>query len=141
MSIDRSKFCASCGKPRGVLEARRESWGLNCRTVIVPRSEDPGLRPWQICNDLIFNAGVWRNGGCDESTHLCDECLRIGLRAIKLEVDRLLEVVEVDAKKDAEIAILTQRLGVLQLSHHNLQHDYDLLRRRGIAAPMQEGEA
>lgn len=102
---------------------------MKCPCVIVPRHEDPNLRPWQTTNDLIYQAGVWRNGGCDESTHLCDDCLRIGLRAIKLEVDRLLEVFEKDTDKDSEIANLNQRLGVLQHAHHNLRSDYEQLRR------------
>ena len=130
MSNNRSQFCATCGKARGVLEARRESWSIRPSTPMVPRKEDPSLRPWQITNDLIVSACVYRNGGCSEDTHLCDDCLRIGLRAIKLEVDRLLEVVEADHDKDCEIAVLSNRLGSLQNSYHNLQHDFDVFRRR-----------
>jgi len=122
MNRKRSDFCSTCGKPRGTLEPRRESWGLDCRTAMVPRSDDPTMKPWQISNDLIFNAAVWRNGGTSEESHLCDDCLRIGLRAIKLEVDRLLESVEAGADKDAEIATLTQRLGSLQLKFSNMEY-------------------
>ena len=130
MGVDRSKFCATCGKPRVGLEQRRESWSINCQTVLVPRPKDESLCPWQITNDLIISANVYRNGGCSEDTHLCDDCLRIGLRAIKLEVDRLLQAIEADTSKDIEIADLTERLGSLQHAHHNLEHDFSLLTRR-----------
>lgn len=88
-------------------------------------------------NDLIVGAQVYRNGGTGADTHLCDECLRAGLRVIKLEVDRCLEAVEKDADKDAEITRLTDELASLQLTHHNLEHQSGYLirdHRRLVAA-------
>lgn len=113
-TTDRSKNCATCGKARGPLEQRRASWRFDPRPPLVPRPEQPDARPWQCVNDLIVYAGVYRNGGTDEATHLCDDCLRIGLRAIKAEVDAALEVAEAGADKDAEIAALKQRLAETQ---------------------------
>ena len=107
---DRSRYCATCGKPRGPLEDRRESWGLRCPTAKVPLPSDSTQKPWQCLNDLIISAAVYRNGGTSDDCHPCDDCLRIGLRAIKTEIDRLLEVIESDADKDREIAELQARL-------------------------------
>lgn len=121
--------CSTCGRLRG-LALKRESWGLQCPTVLVPRTGDPNDRPAQITNDLIYNAGVWRNGGTGSDTHLCDDCLRIGLRAIKLKVDALLESIEEGADKDAEIADLTQRLGKLQFHYQSLVHTHNRMQSR-----------
>lgn len=81
---DRSKFCATCGRERKPLEMRRDVWRFE-ETPLVPRILD--LKPWQMTNDLIVMVSIYRNGGTDEATHLCDDCLRIGLRAIKVTVD------------------------------------------------------
>ena len=80
---------------------QRKSWGLECPTVLIPRTGGDDDKPAQMINDLIVNAAVWRNGGCAEDTHLCDDCLRVGLRHIKLKVDACLEVIEADTDKDA----------------------------------------
>lgn len=109
---------------------RRESWGLECPTVLIPRTGNDDDKPAQIVNDLIVNAAVWRNGGCNAETHLCDDCLRVGLRHIKLKVDAALEVIEADADKDTELAALTQKLGREQCKLNNLQHDHDRMQDR-----------
>lgn len=114
MGRDRSKWCATCGKPRGPLEQRRGSFGAD-ELPAVPRAEAAGSPgPWQSYNDLICHVGIYRNGGCDESTHLCDDCLRVGLRALKLRIDGLLAATEPDAGKDAELARLTAEVARLQ---------------------------
>ena len=80
---------------------------------MVPPTGNPDDRPAQTSNDLIVNASVWRNGGISEKTHLCDRCLRIGLRAIKARIDALLESLDGGGDKDAELVELTERLGTL----------------------------
>jgi hypothetical protein len=109
---------------------RRESWGLECPTVLIPQTGNDADKPAQMVNDLIVNAAVWRNGGTNQETHLCDDCLRVGLRHIKLKVDSALEVIEADADKDAELAALTQKLGRTQCELNNLQHDHDRMQDR-----------
>ncbi len=121
--------CCTCGRPRGLAQ-RRQSWGLDCPTVLVPRTGNPEDRPWQITNDLICNAGVWRNGGSNDKTHICDECIRIGLRHIKLKVDELLGTLEAGHNKDAEIERLQQRLGSLQHAHSNLVYAHNRMQGR-----------
>jgi hypothetical protein len=128
----RSQSCSTCGKKRGPLEQRRESWGIH-DTPDVPRRDDPEARPWQIHNDLITSVSVYRNGGTSGDTHLCDDCLRIGLRDIKLKVDEMLEVVEEGADKDAELAQLTERLSKLQYQHNLTGFEYDRAIKRVAA--------
>lgn len=128
-SRNQADFCCVCGQPRGLAQ-RRESWGLKCPTALIPRSANPEHRPWQITNDVIYSAGVWRNGGADEKTHICDECLRIGLREIKLHIDELLGSIEADHDKDKELAELTQRLARVQHYHQSLAYAHDRMQGR-----------
>ena len=108
---DRALLCATCGKKRGPLEQRRDSWSIKGLPAMVPRRDDVDGKPWQQTNDLIIHAAVYRNGGTSDDCHLCDDCLRIGLRKIKAEVDEALGI-EVDHV--SEIVRLTDALGHLQ---------------------------
>lgn len=128
LADQRSKFCATCGKPRSPLEVRRESWSLDMPTVLIPRRDDVDGQPWQQTNDLIVNAAVWRNGGTGETCHLCDDCLRIGLRRIKQDVDEALGIVEMGHDQQAELVRLTQKLASIQ---HEVR-EVEQLRAAGI---------
>lgn len=115
-SFDRSQFCATCGRKRRPLEQRRESWRFD-DTPIVPRRENgppplPGYSHpcWQQTNDLIVSCNIYRNGGTNEVCHLCDDCLRVGLRAIKAKVDAALEETG-GSDQTTEIVRLTEELG------------------------------
>jgi len=103
---------------------------MDCRTAIIPHTANPAEHGDQITNDVVCHAGVWRNGGSGEDTHLCDDCIRIGLRVIKLKVDEMLGAVESDADKDTELAALTQRLGLMQHSHQLLAYAHDRMQLR-----------
>lgn len=126
MSKHRNDFCATCGRQRKPLEQRRDTWRFST-TPIIPRIE--GLQPWQITNDLIVSTCIYRNGGTSEDCHLCDDCLRIGLRCIKVEVDSALDTIEPEASKDAELVDLTEQLGSAQHQLSNLKNDLKNLRK------------
>lgn len=126
---ERAKHCCTCGRLRGLAQ-RRGSWGLNCPTVSVPRTGNPEDRPWQIHNDLICNAGVWRNGGSGDDSHICDDCIRIGLRLIKLKVDELLGEIEAGRDKEVELANLTERLAILQFYHDGVVYNANRMQSR-----------
>lgn len=112
------------------MSALRCSWGLDCPTAIIPRTGNPEHHPWQITNDIIYNAAVWRNGGSGDDTYMCDECLRVGLRLIKLKVDEALGELAPERDKDAEIAELTARLGELQFHCQSVVFEHNRMQRR-----------
>lgn len=126
--MNESERCWTCGRKRGLAPIRR-SWSLG-ELPLVPRTGSPEDKPAQITNDLICNAVVYRNGGTNEDTHLCDECLRIGVRSIKVGLDKLLDELDDGKDKDAELVKLTQRLGTTQHQLSNLQHDHDRMQGR-----------
>lgn len=140
--MNRADRCWTCGRPRGLAQ-QRKSWGLDCRTVIVPRTENSDDKPAQTTNDLICHAGIWRNGGTNHETHLCDDCLRIGLRAMKLKIDALLGELEKGRDTDIELAELTERLGRLQARHHNVCFDHNRMqdRLRTVLEGMPDSQA
>lgn len=125
---DRGDRCWTCGRRRGI-EPKRASFGTS-PDAYIPRTDDPDDSPAQIANDLICRVSVYRNGGTNDSTHLCNECLRIGLRAIKVRVCELLDELDLGHDKDAEIAELTKRLAHLQLRHHNVCYAHDRMQGR-----------
>jgi hypothetical protein len=83
-----SSHCWTCGRPRGVA-VRRASGSIDL-LVPVPCYPGPNSQPCQQYNDMICHAGVYRNGGTNGHTHLCDDCLRLGLRALRAEIDTML---------------------------------------------------
>jgi len=120
------------------------SWSLKIGTPFVPRTDDPKDKPAQSANDLICSAAVYRNGGTNSDTHLCDDCLRIGVRAIKVEIDALLGDLDANSDKHAVIADLTQRLGESQFRHYSACFDHDRMQQRLqtlLALPELEGLA
>lgn len=130
----RADRCATCGRPRG-LSQRRQSWGIH-PTVYIPRTGNPDDKPWQIANDLICSASVYRNGGTSSDTHLCDECLRIAVRALKVQLDTLLGELDEGHDKDAELAGLAQRVSALQYRHYMACFDHNRMQDR-LSAVLQ----
>lgn len=125
MNADR---CWTCGRPRG-LSPQRAAWSLSLNPF-VPRTADPTDSPAQSVNDLICSAAIYRNGGTNGETHLCDACLAIGIRALKVKLDTLLGELDIPTDKDAALADLTERLGALQARHHNVCFDHDRMQDR-----------
>lgn len=37
---------------------------------------------------MIVSVSMWRNGGTDENTHMCDGCILVGLNEAKRFVDQ-----------------------------------------------------
>lgn len=127
---ERSDRCWICGRKRG-LEPLRDAWSLNMPTVFVPRTGDPDDKPAQISNDVMVGAYVYRNGGSAKGeTHICNQCITVGARAIKVRLSEVLE--EIDPKHDleAEVARLTARLASTQNALQNVCHDHDRMQKR-----------
>lgn len=79
--------CATCGVPR-LLEPRRQSVGGNATLHMSQIKPTPGAAESHPQILLVFHA--YRNGGTDESTHMCGECARLSLVEIHREISRLL---------------------------------------------------
>lgn len=139
--MDRAEHCWTCGRPRG-LSQQRESWSLRMPTPAIPRTGNPADKPSQGYNDLICQVSVYRNGGTDRGTHLCDDCLRIGVRAIKVRIDELLEELGEEHDKDKALAELTERLATSQFRHRQVCFDHNRMQKRlkEILPPLQDNE-
>ena len=128
--MDAKARCWLCGRPQGLAQ-RRESWSLDCKLALVPRTDNPDDKPAQITNDLIINAAIWRNGGSDQkTTHICDDCLRVGLRAIKVAVANVLDEFDSGHDKDAELADMTQRLAHCQFELDSVSYAHNRMQER-----------
>jgi hypothetical protein len=129
--VTRADRCDTCGRPRG-LEQRRKIFGLSPEsgTVYIPRTDNPDDHPRQQSNDLICRVSVYRNGGVGDDSHLCNECLRVALRSIKVAVAEALGELDADHDKDAEIAALTARLATLQHKHWSVCFDHNRMQER-----------
>ena len=117
-TLERADCCATCGKKRKPLERRRNAWSLQHSTTGVPPPRSQSRGPGSSLIDLIINACVYRNGGTSEDCHLCDDCLRIGLRALKARSTPLWRN---RGRCHAELAELNRRLLYLQFTQHRIR--------------------
>lgn len=83
-------MCCLCGAPRRPTHAPVESFG-NRLPIIHMRDHREVMRHPEIEADpqLLVNVSMWRNGGVDTAgrTHMCDDCILVGLRVAKEWVD------------------------------------------------------
>ena len=122
-----SSHCCACGKHRGISQIR-ESWGLQCPIVCVPLP--PEKEGDQYNHQYIANASVFRNGGSGSNTHICDECLLVGLRYLKVEISKLIGELDVEHSRDERIVALTKQLTNIQHAHQNICYDHDRMQDR-----------
>lgn len=92
---NRSEYCATCGAKRPPLRECRAAWYYTA--ILEMTDHRPVEGAWESRPQLIVKADIWRNGGTDETCHLCDECLRVGLLALKQVIDEALGVEKTDA--------------------------------------------
>lgn len=88
----RSDFCCLCGSPRKPTQAPLESFGnsVECVSISEYRELKPGR--WEEKPQLLVNVSMWRNGGtAPGQTHICDDCVVVGLTIAKRFVDQSLE--------------------------------------------------
>lgn len=88
---DRSAHCCLCGEPRRVTQSPVNSFdnGVECVTIGNHRELKPGR--WEQSPQLLVSVSMWRNGGTDAFTHMCDGCIVVGLKSAKTFVDNALE--------------------------------------------------
>jgi len=130
MNTNRADRCATCGRPRGI-SLQRESWSLNRNVCAIPRTTDPGDNPWQCwSNDVIRTVSIYRNGGTDATTHLCDDCLRIAIRSIVVDLHQVLDELDAGHPLDSELATATERLANIQEAYAVLCFAHDRMQDR-----------
>lgn len=88
----RADHCCLCGTPRRATQAPVGSFG-NGSIIVQMNKHRPmldGRR--EISPQLIVSVSMWRNGGVAEGqTHMCDDCIVVGLKEAKAFVDASLE--------------------------------------------------
>jgi hypothetical protein len=91
MSAPRHNHCCLCGAPRRPTQKPVESFGTNeCITISQHRPLKEGR--WEISPQLLVSVQMWRNGGTARGeTHICDDCVVVGLKAAKRFVDESLD--------------------------------------------------
>lgn len=75
-----NKHCCLCGEARLPHQAPTES--LSNQTAMLSMKEHRELKPgrWEISPQMLVSVCLWRNGGtASGATHICDECLIVGL--------------------------------------------------------------
>lgn len=90
----RNAHCCLCGAPRLPTQAPVEGFGNNieCITIGDHRHLMPGR--WEVSPQLLVSVSMWRNGGtAPGQTHICDDCIVIGLQAAKRFVDGALSAI------------------------------------------------
>ena len=88
---DRSANCCLCGAPRRPTQRPVPSFGNNIEIVLMKDHRPLVAGRWEDSPQLLVNVIMWRNGGTDDSTHMCDDCIVVGLTHAKQFVDRSLE--------------------------------------------------
>lgn len=86
--MDRSLHCCLCGARRRPTQKPVESFGNSVERISVADHRPLQDGRWEVSPQLLVNVSMWRNGGtAPGQTHICDECIVVGLKAAKRFVD------------------------------------------------------
>lgn len=87
MNID---HCCLCGERRRPTQAPVRSFGNDMPCIVMKEHRE--LKPGRAeeSPQLLVSVSMWRNGGTNEQTHMCDGCIVVGLKAAKKFVDEAL---------------------------------------------------
>jgi len=85
MATPRSAHCCLCGAPRRPTQAPVESFGNGIECIAMKDHRPLREGRWEESPQLLVK---WRNGGTSPGqTHMCDDCVVVGLKAAKRFVD------------------------------------------------------
>lgn len=88
---ERANRCCLCGAVRRPTQAPLGSFGNDQRVVHIGEHRPLQDGRWENKPQLIVNVSIYRNGGtAPGQTHICDECIVVGLQHAKQFVDQSL---------------------------------------------------
>jgi hypothetical protein len=94
--------CCLCGEARRPTQKPVESFGNNCECITVAEHRPLQEGRWEVSPQLLVNVSIWRNGGTSfGQTHICDECIVVGLKAAKRFVDSSLAALSLPSRDRA----------------------------------------
>lgn len=87
----RSAHCCLCGEPRKPTQQPVASFGNNQHIIQMDQHRPMQIGRWEQSPQLLVSVLMWRNGGTNEHTHMCDGCILIGLQEAKSFVDKAIK--------------------------------------------------
>jgi len=88
MSHPRTNHCCLCGAERRPTQAPVESFGNGCELISMADHRELKAGRWEEKTSMLVNVSMWRNGGTSPGqTHICDDCVIVGLTAAKRFID------------------------------------------------------
>jgi len=87
--MSRSKHCCLCGALRRPTQVPLEDFSNDCRIVQMAEHRPMQEGRWEVSPQMIVSVSLWRNGGSSPGqTHICDDCILVGLDHAKQFVDQ-----------------------------------------------------
>jgi hypothetical protein len=84
----RHAHCCLCGTPRRPTQKPVPSFGNDVECVTIGEHRELREGRWEENPQLLVSVSMWRNGGtASGQTHICDDCIVIGLKTAKRFVD------------------------------------------------------
>lgn len=84
----RNDNCCLCGALRRPTQAPVEGFSNNIECITIGEHCELKEGRWEVNPQMLVSVSMWRNGGtAPGQTHICDECIVVGLKAAKRFVD------------------------------------------------------
>lgn len=88
MGVSRNAHCCLCGALRRPTQAPVEAFGNGVECIQVGEHRQLQQGRWEASPSMLVSVSMWRNGGtASGQTHICDDCIVVGLKAAKRFVD------------------------------------------------------
>lgn len=98
MATDRSAHCCLCGALRRPTQKPVDSFGNNVAIVHLADHRPMLDGRWEERPQMLVNVSMWRNGGtAPGQTHICDDCIVVGLKEARRFVDSSLAALGAEA--------------------------------------------
>lgn len=79
-----NKNCCLCGTERHPAQKPVESLSNDVRMITMKEHRELKPGRWEVSPQMLVSVCLWRNGGtAPGATHICDECLVVGLEEVE----------------------------------------------------------